>query len=326
MNNVEVMQATQSEWTWYRMKDVKRLMEHPDFDEHLQKWAQESLMCTHNRITSIYYKEKDQNYISGTLAINMNPDHWEDINILHYYIDANRMITIGDNKWLLHDMSYEEWDQYILGCDYPVDGFMFVVNAIIRAFFGRMDEIEMQLKEIEFKMKENNGGKLLREIVDLRNQMTRWNVQTVALKEIRFAIEEVFPALVKDAQTFHTLKVRLSRIQMLQTAYEHEIDTLLKIDDNVANYRSNNIMKTLTVFTVLLTPMTALGAIWGMNFKNMPELEWKWGYLASLILIFGLTAVTYWWLKRKGLTGDILDMNLEHHSKIKHKKNIPHSK
>ncbi|AJY73879.1 CorA family divalent cation transporter [Paenibacillus beijingensis] len=65
-------------------------------------------------------------------------------------------------------------------------------------------------------------------------------------------------------------------------------------------------MKTLTVFTVLCTPMTVLGAIWGMNFKVMPELNLTWGYGAGLAVILLSTLGVYLWMRSKGWMGDLL--------------------
>ena len=40
----------------------------------------------------------------------------------------------------------------------------------------------------------------------------------------------------------------------------------------------NNIMKQLTVVSTIFIPLTFLAGIWGMNFRVMPELDWKYGY------------------------------------------------
>ncbi|RDF61940.1 magnesium transporter, partial [Acinetobacter baumannii] len=60
------------------------------------------------------------------------------------------------------------------------------------------------------------------------------------------------------------------------------------------------------IFTTLFTPITALGALWGMNFSVMPELNWKYGYVFSLLLIITSTVLIYLYLKKKGWTGDML--------------------
>jgi len=46
-----------------------------------------------------------------------------------------------------------------------------------------------------------------------------------------------------------------------------------------------------------------------MNFKNMPELSWRYGYIAALGLIVVNTILLYIYLYRKGWTGDILKGN-----------------
>jgi Mg2+ and Co2+ transporter CorA len=50
----------------------------------------------------------------------------------------------------------------------------------------------------------------------------------------------------------------------------------------------------------------AFGALWGMNFTNMPELEWRFGYIFSIVLIIISTVLLYGYLKVKGWTGDLL--------------------
>ncbi|MCK4373022.1 MAG: magnesium and cobalt transport protein CorA, partial [candidate division Zixibacteria bacterium] len=49
--------------------------------------------------------------------------------------------------------------------------------------------------------------------------------------------------------------------------------------------KTNQIIKILTIFTVLFIPPTFLVGLWGMNFKFMPERDWEYGYLFSLVLM-----------------------------------------
>ncbi|WPP41621.1 CorA family divalent cation transporter [Paenibacillus hunanensis] len=305
---LEVIRS-EHEWTWYRLQDSRQLIEHEDFDERMQEWAAESVMCRHNHISTISYVEGN-NAMNGTLIARL-ADSAADGWIFHYYVNGDKLITTGDTDWLEQVIGVTEWEEYVRKQQTPIEGFIFIINSFIRALFTRMDAIEQNLMKIEERMQGNNGSRLLKEIIDLRNQLTRWNMHTVALREIEYAIEETFPDTIEHSNTCRIMEIYLKRIRMLQQNYEHEIDSLLKVDDNIGNYRSNMIMKTLTVFTVLLTPMTALGAIWGMNFKNMPELDWSWGYAGALGLIGLTTLITYLWLKSTGLTDDILKINIK---------------
>jgi len=51
---------------------------------------------------------------------------------------------------------------------------------------------------------------------------------------------------------------------------------------SAVNNRMNEVMKTLSVVATILLPLTFIASIYGMNFENMPELGWQWGYFGIL--------------------------------------------
>jgi magnesium transporter len=63
----------------------------------------------------------------------------------------------------------------------------------------------------------------------------------------------------------------------------------------------NKVMNVLTLVTLLLTPAMVVGAIYGMNFKYMPELQWTYGYPLALGLILVSTAGLWVWVRARGL-------------------------
>jgi len=65
------------------------------------------------------------------------------------------------------------------------------------------------------------------------------------------------------------------------------------------NIAQNNIMKVFTITSVLGIPPVLLAGMWGMNFKNMPELDWAYGYpMAIVAIIVSAVAPLYWFRKR----------------------------
>jgi len=92
----------------------------------------------------------------------------------------------------------------------------------------------------------------------------------------------------------HTMQV----IDTVET-FRDMISGILDIYLSSISNRMNAVMKVLTIIATIFIPLTFIAGIYGMNFKNMPELEWRWGYfiLLSVMGIIGMLMVVYF--KRK---------------------------
>jgi magnesium transporter len=86
---------------------------------------------------------------------------------------------------------------------------------------------------------------------------------------------------------------------MIEEAYD-SIQSLLNIYISLSSQRTNEVMRTLTVFTAFFLPLTFIVGVYGMNFHFMPELDKTWGYPAVLGLMLSITLAVYIWFKRKG--------------------------
>jgi magnesium transporter len=69
--------------------------------------------------------------------------------------------------------------------------------------------------------------------------------------------------------------------------YREMLMTLLDLYHSGISYRMNSVMKVLTIITTIFVPLTFIAGVYGMNFRHMPELGWRYGYFAVL----GLMAV-----------------------------------
>ena len=67
----------------------------------------------------------------------------------------------------------------------------------------------------------------------------------------------------------------------------------------MSSNQTGEVVKLLTLITVITTPLMIVGTWYGLNFKSMPELEWKYGYELAISITLFSTAVTLWWFKRK---------------------------
>ena len=95
----------------------------------------------------------------------------------------------------------------------------------------------------------------------------------------------------------------LVRITDLADTYRELVGSALEAHLSIVSNRTNEIMRVLTVIATLFIPLTFIVGVYGMNFDVMPELHWRYGYLAVWILMLGVAFGMYWYFRRRGIFG-----------------------
>ncbi|WP_405608183.1 CorA family divalent cation transporter [Polaribacter sp. Asnod1-A03] len=78
-----------------------------------------------------------------------------------------------------------------------------------------------------------------------------------------------------------------------------ELESKINLIFSIQGHRLNEVMKTLTILSVVFIPLTFLAGIYGMNFENIPELKLKYGYFILLGIMVLVTIISVWYFKRK---------------------------
>ena len=78
-----------------------------------------------------------------------------------------------------------------------------------------------------------------------------------------------------------------------------ELESKINLIFSIQGHRLNEVMKTLTILSVVFIPLTFLAGIYGMNFENIPELKFKNGYFILLGIMVFITIISVWYFKRK---------------------------
>ena len=92
----------------------------------------------------------------------------------------------------------------------------------------------------------------------------------------------------------------MERIVSLSTLYNDLANDLMNAYLSLSSHRLNNIMKVLTIVTVIFVPLTFVAGIYGMNFEHMPELASRWGYFVVLGTMTTLALVLLYLFRRRG--------------------------
>lgn len=78
-----------------------------------------------------------------------------------------------------------------------------------------------------------------------------------------------------------------------------ELESKINLIFSIQGHRLNEVMKTLTILSVIFIPLTFLAGIYGMNFENIPELKTQNGYYILLGVMFVISVLAVWYFKRK---------------------------
>ena len=90
--------------------------------------------------------------------------------------------------------------------------------------------------------------------------------------------------------------IRLREESQLLREYCTQIQSLFQSEIDI---RQNRIMQILTIVTTIFLPLTLLVGWYGMNFSGMPELHWKYGYPAIILVSVAVVVLSLWVCKKK---------------------------
>lgn len=91
----------------------------------------------------------------------------------------------------------------------------------------------------------------------------------------------------------------LFRIYGIVEGFQEAVSGILQVYFSHSSHKLNETIQRMTVLATLTMPAVIIGSIYGMNFRYMPELEWRWGYPFSIALMMFVSVMVLIWMKLK---------------------------
>ena len=167
-----------------------------------------------------------------------------------------------------------------------------LIDAVVDAYFPVIDALAERMHALE----EQALGAAASRATLL--SLTRLRHDLIGVRRAVWPMREVVTVLQREESPLVATETRV----FLRDAYDHAVQALEIVESlretavsvmevflSVQNQRLNEVMKVLTVIATIFIPLTFIASIYGMNFKHMPELEWRWGYPA-ILAVMALTA------------------------------------
>ncbi len=165
-----------------------------------------------------------------------------------------------------------------------------LLDAIVDNYFIILENIDEKIELIEEELIANPVPRTLHQINELKRYIIFLRKSVWPLREVINGITRSGSPLIQENTLIYFNDVYDHTIQVIDTieAFRDIVSGMLDIYLSSLSNRLNQIMKVLTIIATIFMPLTFIAGIYGMNFNtaasflNMPELNWRFGYLFAL--------------------------------------------
>ncbi|MDY7010256.1 MAG: magnesium/cobalt transporter CorA [Planctomycetota bacterium] len=174
-----------------------------------------------------------------------------------------------------------------MGADYLAYS---LVDAVVDGYFVVLERLGDQIETLESELVSNPRPQTLHEIHRLKRESLFIRKSIWPLREVIHGLGRAESSLISDATNLYLRDVYDHAVQVIDTmeAFRDMLAGMLDTYLSSLSNRMNEVMKVLTIIATIFIPLTFIAGIYGMNFKNMPELDWQWGYWAVLVVMAAL--------------------------------------
>lgn len=179
--------------------------------------------------------------------------------------------------------------------EYGLDFVLYtILDVMINNYLPVLESIEEQLDECEDQLFTDPNPEVLRKILTLKRTLMRLRRTIFPQREVinHLARSEYEFIQTKTQAYFRDVYDQIYRMAEMTESFRDLSTALVETYLSTVSNRLNEVVKVLTLFATIFMSLSVITGIYGMNFENMPELTWKYGYFVILgimgVVSFGL--------------------------------------
>jgi len=171
-----------------------------------------------------------------------------------------------------------------MGADYLTYA---LLDAIVDNYFVALERLGEIIENAEDDLVQQPTPNTLRTIHSLKRDAIALRKSVWPLREVISNLTRSETPLISDSVDIYLRDVYDHIIQVVDNieSFRDMVSGMLDIYLSSLSNKMNEVMKVLTIFASIFIPLTFIAGVYGMNFAFMPELDWRWGYPAVLILM-----------------------------------------
>jgi magnesium transporter len=176
-----------------------------------------------------------------------------------------------------------------------------LIDTIVDNYFVILETMGEKVEDLETELLKNPTENTMLAIHSLKRDMISLRRSVWPLREVTGFLERGESKLIhKSTQIYlrdvydHTIQV-IDNIETSRDILSGMLDIYLSTLSN----RTNSVMKVLTIIATIFMPLTFIAGVYGMNFENMPELQWHWGYPLVMLFMTGIAVSMLLFFRKK---------------------------
>ena len=184
------------------------------------------------------------------------------------------------------------------GCDYLAYA---LIDAIVDHYYLILEKLGENIEALEEDLLENPSPETLQTLHEMKREMIYLRKQIWPIREIINSLVKTESSLIQKQMHIYFRDVYDHTIQIVDTieSYRDILAGMLDIYLSTLSNKMNEVMKVLTIIATIFIPITFIAGVYGMNFKFMPELEWRWGYAMVWVVIVVAVGIMIGFFKKK---------------------------
>jgi magnesium transporter len=177
-----------------------------------------------------------------------------------------------------------------------------LLDSIVDNYKPALDELSLEIAELEQQALQHPTKETLNKIIQIKKEVLHLRRIIGPQREVmaRFARGEFKLVRPHMVPYYRDVYDTLFQISELAQGYTDSLTGILQVYLNMSSNQTGEVIKILTLFTIITTPMMLLGTWYGMNFGDqMPELKWPYAYAAVIAVTVVATAGAFTYFKKK---------------------------
>ncbi|TCV82872.1 magnesium/cobalt transporter CorA [Sulfurirhabdus autotrophica] len=177
-----------------------------------------------------------------------------------------------------------------------------LMDLVVDGYFDVLEKIGDKIESVEAILASNPKTDTLRMIHELRRELIFLRKSVWPLREVIASMQRSESPLIHESTELflRDLHDHVIRVADSIDTYRDMLSSMQDVYLSSISNRTNDIMKVLTLFSSIFLPLTFITGIFGMNFHNFPELEWRYGLQITfaLMVLLGVGMYLYFRLKK----------------------------